>query len=591
MRKGANAKLLPGTLHSLEQHQAGAVLGWSAYSCALLLPNILLLSIDRDITSVEKLVIAAILLIGWHISFRKISYAIISMLPFFLILPFDLFFTHAYQEPPTLAVAGILAHTNINETMDYLDGRKLDLALALILALAVWACAFRCALSVQPSRTLTPFRWLGGALSGAWIFALACSVILASLSVYSQSKKVTDLGENLSAKLDKLTGTFPFGRIISIVSYMADEQRAASLNHALQNFRFESAQEPPNNSRQVYVLVIGEASRPDRWQLNSYGRETNPLLSKEANLVPLTDVLTPWTFTDSAVPIIVSRKPENERSRLFGEKSIVSLFKEAGFHTTWLSNQARQNASSPLGLPAFEADELRYLNVASNNIFGRTTYDELLLPALRKVLGRPERKQFVVLHLLGSHDSYQKRYPPLFNHWRPSASDPITSDDSEMALRQKFNNSYDNSILYTDYVLSNVIALLRKDDSLAGLFYVSDHGESLLDGQCPQSGHGQTGFYNYPVSAFVWLSQPYSNKYPDAVQNLRLHSNSKLTTANTFDSLVQLAHITYRNATTSKGIFSSAFRETPRLVNVGSNIVNWDRAQFVGECRKPTSHG
>ena len=563
------------------------VLAWAGYCTALLLPNLLLLQINRDVASVEKLLIAVVLLVAWHLSFRKLPHALLSMFPIFLILPIDLFFTYTYQEPPTSPVAGILAHTSLSEALDYLQGRKLDLLLGIMLSLSVWWCSLKFVVPLWTTRHLTVARWIAQTMTAAWIVVLAWSVLMANLasSVNDQAKDVTYKGGNLAFGLTKLSGIFPFGRIFAVTDYLVAEQRAAILNHAMRGFSFGSSQQDFDTARQVYVLVIGEAGRRDRWQITAHQRATNPRLSVQPNLVALTDVVSPWTWTDASIPVIVSRKSATERSRLFPEKSVVSLFKEAGFHTVWMSNQARQSPTSPIGLPAAEADEVRYLNVAANDIFGRAPYDEVLISALRDVLTRPYARQFVIIHLLGSHDSYEKRYPKNFGRWQPSANALLGEPEAHL----KLSNSYDNSVLYSDYVVSSFIELLRQQNLLGGLYFVSDHGESLLDGECSQTGHGNTSYYNYPVPAFAWLTDRYVERYPNALENLLSHSKSKLTTANTFDSLAELAHINYRGEDATRSVFSSQFRETPRLVNVGEQVVDWDQARFVGACRKPTA--
>jgi len=580
-------KIIPLTWLSTHRRRIAQIVALSAYRSALLLPSILLLEIDRDVASIQKLVISLILLVCWHLSFRKPSHAVISMLPFFLILPLDLFFTQTYQEPPTTAIIGILAHTTPKESLDYLNGRKLEIFLALIASLAVWAAALwsiDSLMPARPSRFLTFSRWAGRCVTAAWIAVLAWSFAAASLTpaFAAKSGSNADKEGNLALNFSRLTGTFPFGRVFSVSDYMIGEQKAAALVEKLRDFSFGAS--TSDQDRQVYVLVIGETSRRDRYQIEGYGRPTNPRLSAIPNLVALTNVVTPWTWTDASVPVIVSRKPATDRSRFFPQKSVVSLFKEAGFHTSWLSNQQRNSDSSPLGPPGAEADEAHYLNVAANNVFGKTTYDEVLVPALRAILARPEKRQFVVIHLLGSHDLYEKRYPSAFDRWHGSAKDSGADD-----ARQRLNDTYDNSILYTDYVISEIIGLLKHEKALAGLYYVSDHGEGLLDGQCSQTGHGNTGYFNYPVAALAWLSDPYIAKYPQAAQNLRQHAGARLTTANTFDSLAGLAHITYRNANLAQNIFDPSFHETQRLVNVGASVVDWDRAEFSGVCRKPTA--
>ena len=55
-------------------------------------------------------------------------------------------------------------------------------------------------------------------------------------------------------------------------------------------------------------------------------------------------------------------------------------------------------------------------------------------------------------------------------------------------------NTYDNTLLYTDFILSKIIALLKqKQDYQSALFYISDHGESL----------GENGIYLHSMPYFM----------------------------------------------------------------------------------------
>jgi glucan phosphoethanolaminetransferase (alkaline phosphatase superfamily) len=232
------------------------------------------------------------------------------------------------------------------------------------------------------------------------------------------------------------------------------------------------------------------------------------------------------------------------------------------------------------------------MNVSANDVFGESTFDEVLLPKFREILARPERRQLIVLHLLGSHDAYNKRYPDKFNRWKPSLTDHPDADYHDFRIRDEINNSYDNSILYTDYIISSVIDTLRANESLlSGLFYIADHGENIFDERCPLTGHGGTAYFGYPVSALAWISDRYAKAFTGAVQNLRAHAHSRLTTENIFDSLGDLAHLSYRGMDRSRSILSAEFRARPRMVNVGTEIVDWDHARFISECRKPAPIG
>jgi len=166
----------------------------------------------------------------------------------------------------------------------------------------------------------------------------------------------------LPLHLSKLRSIFPIGRLISVVELYVGERNNRVLRDRLQASSF-GALPSPLRGRETYVLLIGEASRPDRWQLGGYGRETNPLLSGEPNLVWLSNMVTPWTYTLVSVPVMTTPKPASDSAYFLSYKSILSLFKEAGFRTYWVSNQLpKPRDSAPVGQVAAEADERYWVN-------------------------------------------------------------------------------------------------------------------------------------------------------------------------------------------------------------------------------------
>jgi glucan phosphoethanolaminetransferase (alkaline phosphatase superfamily) len=215
-------------------------------------------------------------------------------------------------------------------------------------------------------------------------------------------------------------------------------------------------------------MVIGESSRYDRWSLNGYARETNPLLSQEANLVALPDVITSVSATRLSVPVIISRKPATQSLKDgFSEKSFLTAFKEAGFKTFWLSNQISFGKfDTPVSVFAKEADVVDFLNLGG--FTDNSNYDEVLFGPLKHALADPAPKKLIVLHTLGSHWNYSHRYPKQFDKWQPSlfgVDKPVYTD---IRIKEQLNNSYDSSILYTDWFLAHVIDAL-KETQAAGL--------------------------------------------------------------------------------------------------------------------------
>lgn len=380
-----------------------------------------------------------------------------------------------------------------------------------------------------------------------------------------------------------LSDYFPWGLPFRIQRYAALQQGMENARQALQDFRFGAVQTTSRSEDdEIHVLVIGETGRPDRWQINGYARATNPLLSKQKNLISFTDVTTGWAWTRMSVPVIISRKPSRLQSSFFPEKSIVSLFKEAGFWTAWYSTQGALGFhESAVALYASEANDVKYVNPAGYRSPG--AYDEQLLDLLQKALERPEKKKFIVLHTLGSHYNYAHRYPADFDLFLPALRGNLKASLHEKSLKEELNNSYDNSVAYTDFFLNQVIEHLKKKGTVATLLYAADHGENIFDGNCDKSGHGHNTDYDYRIAAAWWNSEKFGEKFPAKAVAVKSMKNQAWSTENIFETLADAADIEIKNKPRgNRSILSENFRTMPRWVQSG---LFFDQATRSGACK------
>ena len=138
---------------------------------------------------------------------------------------------------------------------------------------------------------------------------------------------------------------------------LAVERSGATADYAETSagFKFKSKATHPAASREVYVIVVGETARACSFSLYGYGRETTPLLERTPGLVAFTDVLTQSNTTHKSVPMLLSAACAEDYDRIYREKGIITAFKEAGFHTVFISNQ-RPNRSF-IDFFGMEADE------------------------------------------------------------------------------------------------------------------------------------------------------------------------------------------------------------------------------------------
>jgi len=516
--------------------------------------------------------------------FRSLWPGLVLLLPAALLVPQEVFYLLTYQKNTDAHAIAIVAETDLNEALGYLTGIGVFLALAVVAIVLLWWYLVRSAWQRH-------WQWQSGLRPVIW---LICIGVLVSLSwnewQYQQinkAKQRSNPEENvfvqrpLPYSYEKFHATYPLNMLIAVNEFVKQKQAVADIAESTALFKFSARQTDIPAQRQIYVLVIGETLRPDRLQLNGYNRATTPRLSGTKNVISYTNMVSPWAWTRMSVPVILSRKSATDQRYFPTETSVVAAFKEAGFSTAWLSTQSPLGVhDSSIALHASEADQVQYLNPVGYKKEG--FYDDILLPAFERVLQQNEQKQLIVLHTLGSHFSYADRYPQAFDLFTPSGKGQSISMHDQNS-RVLLNNAYDNSVAYTDFILFNLIKQLEQSQSISSLFYVSDHGENIFDGQCNKSGHGHNTERDYRVASILWTSELYNLNYPQKKSLAEQRREQPLMTSNVFHSLLDLAGIEYPDQKLTKSWLSPGWRPSSRILQQG---LDFDKAQRVGVCQE-----
>lgn len=222
----------------------------------------------------------------------------------------------------------------------------------------------------------------------------------------------------------------------------------------------------------VMVLVIGETARASQFGLNGYERQTTPRLD-ELEILNFTDVHACETSTAEALPRIFSSMAPSDykRSVALRIENLLDVLHRIGVGVLW-----RDNNSGSQGLAS--RVQFEDLSEAQNPRFcaAQGCFDEILLEGLEEQLAAFPGDSLVVLHQNGSHGpSYFRRTPEEFKKFLPECD----SDSPQECEQNEIINAYDNTILYTDYVLAELIAMLERQPFPTLMLYISDHGESL----------------------------------------------------------------------------------------------------------------
>jgi glucan phosphoethanolaminetransferase (alkaline phosphatase superfamily) len=293
------------------------------------------------------------------------------------------------------------------------------------------------------------------------------------------------------------------------------------------------------------------------------------MLSKTKNLISYSDLLSEANITSSSLPIILTRASAKEYNRAFVEKSFVDAFKEAGFKTYWIANQSANN--SFIRRISKDTDEEFFL---TTDFDADSNYDEKLWDFLTEVLKREEQKVMIVFHTLGSHFRYNFRYPSDYEIYKPSLKGSFGYNMVSSKNKEMFVNTYDNSIVYTDFFLATTIQKLDSLNAVGALAFVSDHGENLFDTPENVVLHGGSTFteYDLHVPFFVLTSDKYNLQYPEKTANLLWNKDKQLTSDCIFYSFLDMADITFPEQILSKSIASKQLKEDSVRYIINTNM-------------------
>jgi glucan phosphoethanolaminetransferase (alkaline phosphatase superfamily) len=328
------------------------------------------------------------------------------------------------------------------------------------------------------------------------------------------------------------------------------------------DFSFHAEKRDTLDQRQVYVLIIGESCRYDRWQVNGYKRETSPRLASNKNLVTFSDVVAGAHYTWVSVPQIITRANPDNYDLQYHEKSILSVFEESGFKTIWLSNQSDQEVlwTGSIVLHAKTANVSKFSPTYSPNFEFENIYDQRLLPQLDSMLRIDAKNLFIVLHMMGNHWEYSRRYPEKFDVFKPSGYTQ-SINPPEFSNKEAILNSYDNSILYADFIIDSVINIVKNRSEVSTVTFISDHGEDLFDSRSDKIDfHFRPSPATLHVPLFVWTSESYRNIYGEKIKSLTDNSMKKVGTENMFYTITDLANITFTGYDSTKSLASPFFR-------------------------------
>ena len=358
------------------------------------------------------------------------------------------------------------------------------------------------------------YRWKKIVLSHEWLYTLIA--LLMGFGYLSCNARIRT----------SLLQRFPYNIPYVVYTYYSLKQSIQD-SRSIPNYEVKA-----HNDSLTVVLILGEAVRADHLQLNGYPRETTPRLSRRSNIISFPHIYSEQTHTLASLPYILTRADSVHENYQYTETSFISIFRQAGFYTAWISNQDMGSTFSPFLL---ESDTVLFANAGKSVYVFTKWLDEDLVPAMNSVRSLPHTNALYILHMIGSHWYYNNHVPDAMLFFQPVTTNKMITGNSD----EQIINSYDNTIRYMDYFVDSIIASLEQEKAL--LIYQSDHGEAL----------GEEGAYlhandaeitKYPAT-FIWYSDKYAAAYPDKIKALTANKDKRYRTDFVFYSILSAAGI------------------------------------------------
>jgi len=314
------------------------------------------------------------------------------------------------------------------------------------------------------------------------------------------------------------------------------------------------------------TFVIGESASRNHLDIYGYPLPTTPVMSAmKDSLAIFSDAISASTSTAENIPRLLSFMPDAPTDKeWWAYPSMIDIFKALGYHTAWISNQERSglwsNVSSAL---SSSADYIKYVGSEDSEDHLLTKYDEALIPPYLKFQANNNGKRFSVIHLMGSHTEYHRRYPRhsgRFDAQHTAIRPGYPKLDDKKARRVA---QYDNSILYTDSILGVLIENCASSRRAGMVVYLSDHGENVYD-TGETCGRDRT---SVTVPLVIYLNRAYRELNPEMTSAIYSAIDRPISTANIIHLILSASGVSYAYYDPAYDVLSSHYINPQRYVD------------------------
>ena len=321
---------------------------------------------------------------------------------------------------------------------------------------------------------------------------------------------------------------------------------------------------PKFSKPSTIILIIGESA--GRNFMSAYGysaNDTTPWLRESitndsVHFLRFNHAYSSWGSTVQSLEQALTQKNQYNHKDFNQSLTIIDLAKKAGYKTYWFSNQGtRRSPDTPITLVAKTSD---YSHWIEDDHPDRIAYDGDLLSCLKIV--DPNENNFVVIHVMGSHELTLHRFPPEFTRF------------SQKGVFDLVPN-YEDSMAYTDWVLKQIFEYSHKHLNLQAMIFFSDHGANPYRKRTAD----HIPFINLRIPFILYLSDEYQSLYPQTTETLRNHLDAYITNDLLYEAVGGILNLTSAQIDNTANIASPfyAYTRDTLKTNLGQNFLSEDK--------------